>query len=143
MAQKEKAINAHNGKHGNSTREELFIALKYLLEKCPDEKHTSKTVELQQYAEDNFNTLLDRRRVNDIFNSLVDLTNSNPGVLPYVVKQVADKPRYYIKKTLFNNKEIESIAKAIQNDQSISTAKANKYMEAFLNAACNGQSRCQ
>ena len=137
MAQKGKTISAHNGKHGNSTREELFIALKYLLEKCPDEKHTSKTVELQQYAEENFHTLLDRRRVNDIFDSLVELTNNNPGVLPYVVKQVTDKPRYYIKKTLFKDKEIESIAKAIQNDQSISTAKADKYMEAFLDVACN------
>ena len=137
MAQKGKTISAHNGKHGNSTREELFIALKYLLEKCPDEKHTSKTIELQRYAEDNFHTLLDRRRVNDIFKSLVELTNSNPGVLPYVVKQVANRPRYYIKKTLFTNKEIESIAKAIQNDQSISTTKADKYMELFLDAACN------
>ena len=137
MVQKITEIDAHNGKHGNSTREELFIALKYLLEKCPDEKHTSKTVELQQYAQDNFNTLLDRRRVNDIFDSLVYLTTNNPGVLPYVVKRVADKPRYYIKKTLFNNKEIESIAKAIQNDQSISTAKADKYMSAFLDATCN------
>ena len=137
MAQKGKTMNAHNGKHGNSTREELFIALKYLLEKCPDEKHTSKTVELQKYADENFNTLLDRRRVNDIFDSLMELTNNNPGVLPYVVKQVAGKPRYYIKKILFNNKEIESIAKAIQNDQSISAAKADKYMEAFLDIACN------
>ena len=137
MAQKGKTLSAHNGKHGNSTREELFIALKYLLEKCPDEKHTSKTVELQEYAQEKFNTLLDRRRVNDIFNSLVELTSNNPGVLPYIVKQVADKPRYYIKKTLFTNKEIESIAKAILNDQSISTAKADKYMEAFLDVACN------
>lgn len=137
MVQSKNVINAHNGKHGNSTREELFIALKYLLEKCPDEKHTSKTIELEEYALTNFNTLLDRRRANDIFISLMELTSNNPGVLPYVVKQVSGKPRYYIKKTLFNNKEIESIAKAIQNDQSISTTKADKYMEAFLDVACN------
>ncbi len=137
MVQKGETTTTHNGKHGNSTREELFIALKYLLEMCPDEKHTSKTVELQRYAEENFNTLLDRRRVNDIFDSLMDLTAKNPDVLPYVIKQVSGKPRYYIKKTLFNNKEIESIAKAIQNDQSISTAKADRYVEAFLDAVCN------
>ena len=137
MASKSNTQNAHNGKQGNSTRLELFIALKYLLEKCPDEKHVSKTVELQQYAEDTFGVLLDRRRVNDIFDSLVKLTNENPDVLPYVVKQVDNKPRYYIKKTLFTNKEIESIARAIQNDQSISYASAVKYVDAFLNVSCN------
>lgn len=137
MTSKTTTQNAHNGKQVNSTRQELFIALKYLLEKCPDEKHVSKTVELQQYAEDHFNVLLDRRRVNDIFDSLVELTNNNPGVLPYVVKQVDNKPRYYIKKTLFSNKEIESIARAIQNDQSISNATAVRYVDAFLNVACN------
>ena len=129
--------NAHNGKQVNATRLELFIALQYLLEKCPDKEHTSKTVDLQQYAEDKFNVLLDRRRVNDIFDSLMDFTTKHPKVLPYVIKQVEDKPRYYIKKTLFNNKEIESIAKAIQNDTSISTSKAEKYADAFLNVACN------
>ena len=137
MAGKKSTQKIHNGKQGNATRQELFIALKYLLEKCSDEKHTSKTVELQEYAEEIFGILLDRRRVNDIFDSLVDLTTKNPEVLPYVVKRVDNKPRYYIKKTLFSNKEIESIAKAIQNDQSISTTKANKYLDAFLNVACN------
>ena len=141
MAQQKTITNAHNGKQGNATRLELFIALKYLLEKCPDDKHTSKTVELQQYAEDNFNVLLDRRRVNDIFDSLVDLTTNNPGVLPYAVMQVNGKPRYYLRKTLFSNKEIESIARAIQNDQSISTSKADKYVNVFLDVACNPQDK--
>ena len=129
--------NAHNGKQVNATRLELFIALQYLLEKCPDKEHTSKTVDLQEYAEQKFNVLLDRRRVNDIFDSLMDFTTKHPKVFPYVVKQVENKPRYYIRKTLFSNKEIESIAKAIQNDTSISTSKAEKYAEAFLNVACN------
>ena len=141
MAKKEKKISAHNGKQGNATRQELFIALKYLLEKCPDDKHTSKTIELEQYADENFNVLLDRRRVNDIFNNLVDLTTNNPSVIPYVVKQVEGKSRYYIKKTLFTNKEIESIARAIQNDQSISVSKADKYVNDFLDVACNKQDK--
>lgn len=42
--------NAHNGKQVNATRLELFIALQYLLEKCPDKEHTSKTIDLQEYA---------------------------------------------------------------------------------------------
>lgn len=137
MTQKRNSQNAHNGKHGNSTREELFIALKYLLEYCPDEKHVSKTLALQNYALEHYNTLLDRRRANDIFSSLVELTNNNPGILPYVVIQVEGKPRFYIKKTLFSSKEIESIAKAIQNDQTMSNAKADKCMNAFLDVACN------
>ena len=139
MVKKEK--NAHNGKQVNATRQELFVALKYLLEKCPDDKHTSKTVDLQKYAEENFDILLDRRRVNDIFDSLVKFTSENPEVLPYVVKQVQDKPRYYIRKNLFNNKTIESIVRAIQNDQSISTNKANKYVNDFLDAVCNKQDK--
>ena len=137
MTPKQTTQSAHNGKQGNATRQELFIALKYLLDKCPDEKNTSKTTELQEYAKNNFGVLLDRRRVNDIFDSLVDFTQNNRGVIPYVVKKVEDKPRYYIKKDLFNNKEIECIAKAIQNDPSISSTRANKYINSFLNTVCS------
>ena len=137
MTPKQPKQTAHNGKQGNATRLELFIALKYLLDKCPDEKNTSKTLELQEYAKENFGVLLDRRRVNDIFDSLVDFTQNNRGVIPYVVKKVEDKPRYYIKKDLFSNKEIESIAKAIQNDPSISSTRANKYIDSFLNVVCS------
>ena len=137
MATKEIKESAHNGKQGNATRLELFVTLQYLLEKCPDKEHTSKTVELQKYAEEKFKILLDRRRANDILDSLVILTRDNPNVLPYRVLQVENKPRYYIEKCLFSEKEIESIAKAIRNDSSISKAKADKYIESFINKSCN------
>ncbi len=137
MTKKHNILNAHNGKQVKSTRQELFIALKYLLEKCPDAKHTSKTVGLEKYAQDSFNAFLDRRRANDIFNSLMELTTDIPGVLPFVIKRVEGKPRYYIQKTAFETKEIESITKAVLNDQSISARKADKIIDKFLNAACN------
>lgn len=141
MAPKEKKQNAHNGKQGNATRLEFFVALQYLLEKCPDKNHTSKTVDLQKYAEDNYGILLDRRRVNDIFISLTDLTHKNPSVLPYKVFQVGDKPRFYIEKTLFSEKEIEYIARAIQNDDSISKVKADRYINSFINKSCNASQK--
>ena len=141
MASKEIKQNAHNGKQGNATRLELFVTLQYLLEKCPDKEHTSKTVELQNYADEKFNILLDRRRANDILDSLVELTRDNPTVLPYRVLQVENKPRYYIEKCLFSEKEIESIAKAIRNDSSISKSKADKYIENFINKSCNPSQR--
>ena len=137
MAPKEKKENAHNGKQGNATRLELFIALQYLLEKCPDKEHTSKTVELEQYADEKFNVLLDRRRANDIFANLAELTKDNPTVLPYKVMQVGDKSRFYIEKCLFNEREIESIAKAIRNDSSIGKTRAEKYIDAFISKTCN------
>ena len=137
MTPKKPKQSAHNGKQGNATRLELFIALKYLLDKCQDEKNTSKTTDLQEYAEQSFGVRLDRRRVNDIFDSLVDFTQNNRGVIPYIVKKVEDKPRYYIKKDLLSKREIESIAKAIQNDPSISSSKANKYINSFLNVVCS------
>lgn len=124
--------NAHNGKQSEATRMELFIALDYLLEKCPDDKHTSSTVELSEYAESKFNVFLDRRRVNSIFDTLVKLTKENPDILPYRVIQVPNKPRYYIEKCLFNKKEIKAIAKAISKDSSLSKTVAMQYAERFL-----------
>lgn len=137
MAAKEIKQNAHNGKQGNATRLELFVTLQYLLEECPDKEHTSKTVRLQKYADEKFNIALDRRRANDILASLVELTRDNPTVLPYRVLQVEGKPRYYIEKCLFSEKEIESIAKAIRNDSSISKSKADRYIDSFISKSCN------
>ena len=141
MTKKLNKNNAHNGKQANETRLELFVALQYLLANCEDKEHTSKTVELEEYAWNKFNILLDRRRANDIFESLASFTRENPGVLPYEIKCVDGKKRYYIRKTLFSNAEIETIVKAIQNEQSISTTKAEKYANTFLNVACSKQDK--
>ena len=131
----------HNGKQSEATRLELFIALQYLLEKCPNKKQVSKTLDLQQYAEDNFGVLFDRRRVNPTFDTLVKLTRDNPNVLPYKVIRLDGKPRYYIEKTLFDKKEIKAISKAINNDSSLSKAKAKQYVEAFLDKVCTKEEK--
>ena len=123
-----------NGKQSNATRVELFIALKYLIDKCPDEQHVSKTVELQQYARDNYSVELDRRRANAILESLVGLTNDYPDILPYKVKKIPNKERYFIEKVfLLNEKEIKTIANAVSKDTSLSATDSHKFIIKFLN----------
>ncbi len=133
--------NAHNGKQSEATRMELFIALDYLLEKCPNSKNTSSTLGLQAYAQDKFGVFLDRRRVNGIFDTLVNLTKENPDILPYKVIKVPNKPRYYIQKTLFNKKEIKAIAKAISKDPSLSKAVSQQYVNRFLDKVTDEQGK--
>ena len=125
----------HNGKQSDATRNELLIALQYLLEKCHDSQHTSKTVELVKYAEDK-GMFLDRRRANSIFDTLVTFTNSKSNTLPYKVIKVKDKPRYYVQKSFFSGEEIKAIAAAIENDESVDEDKAKEYLNTFLNKVC-------
>lgn len=131
----------HNGKLLDATRLELFIALKYLLEKCNGKNNLSKTTDLTKYAQDNFKVNLDRRRVNSIFDALVTFTRNNPNVLSYRVIKVYGKPRYYVEKCLFDKKEAEKIAKAIKNDSSLSSNVSDKYANDFLNKVCSPEEK--
>lgn len=125
------------GKQVDATRQELFITLKYLLDECYDEKHTSKTTDLMDYAKKNYMVLLDRRRVNGILEFLANLNQTFPGILPFTIKKINGKPRYYIEYSLLNEKEIKKTAEAIDNYEDITEVMSEKLINKFLNAVCN------
>ena len=125
------------GKQVDATRQELFITLKYLLDNCYDEKHTSKTVDLMNYAKEHYSVLLDRRRVNGILEFLAELPQTFPGILPFAVKKVDKKPRYYIEKAYFNKHNAKKISQAIFKDSSLSAEDSKKLVNIFLDKVCN------
>ena len=125
------------GKQVDATRQELFITLKYLLDECYDENHTSKTMDLMKYAKEHYSVLLDRRRVNGILEFLADLPNTFPDILPFAIKKIAGKPRYYIEKAYFNKHNAKKISEAIFKDSSLTSEDAKKLVNLFLNKVCN------
>ena len=127
----------HNGKQLENTRIELFVALKYLLDNCFDEKHVSKTIDLEDYADKTYGLFLDRRRANDIFDSLVKLTNEYPNIIPYKVVQVGDKPRYYVERAIFSSDDISKIYNSIVNNPSLSGTTSTALANRFLDKVCN------
>ena len=131
------------GKQVDATRQELFITLEYLIDNCYDAEHTSKTIELTQYAQDKYNVLLDRRRANSILEFLADLPNSFPGILSFTVKKIDGKPRYYIENTLFSRYEIKKISEAIFKDERLSAEMAKKYVDKFLSKTCNDKDKAK
>ena len=123
----------YNGKQLHATRLEMLIALNYLLDNCPNEHKTSKTIELTQYAEEKFNgAFIDRRKANDIFDDLVEFTHKYPSIIPYTVNQVKGKPRYYVKRNILNNKDIEKIAYAIKDHGALTEKASEQLIERFL-----------
>ena len=106
------------GKQVDATRQELFITLKYLLDNCYDKEHTSKTVDLMNYAKEHYSVLLDRRRVNGILEFLAELPLTFPGILPFTIKKIDRKPRYFIEKAYFNKHNAKKISQAIFKDSS-------------------------
>ena len=123
------------------TRQEIFITLRYLLENCYDEKHTSKTIELTRFALERYNVNLDRRRANEILDFLVSCDEEFNGVLPYQIVKVENKPRYYIKRTLFNEEETKKIAEVLYKDSSMSKLYARKRADIFLTKTCNQEEK--
>ena len=132
-----------SGKQVDSTRQEIFVTLEYLLENCYDIEHTSKTIELTEYASRKYNINLDRRRANDILEFLAGCSENYPEVLPFTVMKVKGKPRYYIERTLFsknttyNKGIIDKIVGAIYRDKALSASRSNKIADIFLNTTCN------
>lgn len=131
----------YNGKQTQSTRLEMLIAIKYLLDECSSSSKLSKATALTKYAEDNFKVNLDRRRVNQIFADLSELTTKYPDILPYQVIKAPNKPRYYIKKTLFNEREIKNISSSLAHDHSKTKAAIDKTIDSFLNKACSQEEK--
>ena len=122
-----------NGKQLHSTRFELMIALNYLLDNCPNEKKTSKTIDLERYSLENFKDgFIDRRKANEIFEDLVEFTQKYPNIIPYTVLKVNNKPRYYIKKNLFSEKDIDKISNAIKNHPTLTEQASDQLIERFL-----------
>lgn len=123
----------YNGKQLHATRLELLIALNYLLDNCPNEHKTSKTIELTKYAEEKFDgAFIDRRKANDIFDDLVEFTHTYPNIIPYTVNRIKNKPRYYVKKNLLNSRDIEKIASAIKDHGSLTEKASNQLIDRFL-----------
>ena len=116
----------------DSTRKELFITLEYLVRNCHDSKHTSKTIELTEYASKEHNVNLDRRRANDILEFLVYASDEYSFLMPFKVIKVENKPRYYVEYSLFDKDSTKKIAEAIFKDGSLSKGFANKLVDLFL-----------
>ena len=129
------------GKQLDATRQELFITLKYLLDNCYDEEHTSKTVDLMNYAKEHYRVLLDRRRVNSILEFLADLPNTFPDILPFTIKKVERKPRYYIEKSYFSKHNARKISEAIFKDYSLSASDAKRLVNLFLDKVCSAKEK--
>ena len=133
----------YNGKQSHATRLEMFIALNYLLDNCPSEKRTSKTVELQAYAMEHFNEFVDRRKADDIFDDLVEFTRDYPGVIPYTVVRVGNKPRYFVKKNLFSDIEIKKIAYAVKDYGGLTEKASDQLIGSFLDKATDQEKKKQ
>ena len=131
----------YNGKQSRATRLEMFIALNYLLDNCPNEKQTSKTIELQAYAQEHFNEFVDRRKANDIFDDLVAFTHDYPDVIPYTVVRVDNKPRYYVKKNLFSDAEIKRIAYAVKDYGGLTEKASDQLIGSFLDKATDQEKK--
>lgn len=125
----------YNGKNGQATRMEMLIALDYLINNCTSEKKTSKTLELVEYANNKYNTFIDRRRANGIFEDLVNISNNYPQLLPILVKKVPNKPRYYVEKRLLDEQDVLRIANSITSNKTLSKQASNELLEKFLNVA--------
>lgn len=125
----------YNGKNGQATRMEMLIALDYLLHNCTSPQKTSKTIKLVEYANDNYQTFIDRRRANGIFDDLVDISTNHPQLLPFLVKKVPNKPRYYIEKRLWDSQDVVKIADSIRGNKKLSKASSKALLEKFLNVA--------
>lgn len=130
-----------NGKQSQATRLEMLITIKYLLDECPSETKASKTTALTEYALQNFNVNLDRRRANYILDDLVKFTNDYKGILPYIVKKVDKKPRYYIVKNIFSPKAIKDITASLTSNYNLTTTNAKKLVEVFLDTVCNEEDK--
>lgn len=131
-----------NGKQCSSTREEMLIALRYLLDKCEGKKHLSQTTDLVEYASEVFGyNYFDRRRANFIFADLEKFTNQYPGILPYIVKKVPNKPRYYIEKNVFSKEEIKKISESIKNNSSMTAAKCDDLINVFLDKVTDEENK--
>ena len=125
------------GEQVDTTRQELFITLEYLMEKCYDSKHTSKTIDLEEYALKKHATKLDRRRVNAILNFLSTATEEYPGILPFNVVKVSRKQRYYIDYNVLEEQEIKKIAEAISRYEDITKTMSDKLVHRFLDRICD------
>ena len=125
----------YNGKNGQATRMEMLIALDYLLNNCTSDKKTSKTTDLVEYAQVKYQTFIDRRRANGIFEDLVSISNTYPQLLPLLVKKVPNKPRYYVEKRLLDEQDVLRIANSIANNKTLSKQASNELLEKFLNVA--------
>lgn len=131
----------NNGKQSQATRLEMLITIKYLLDECPSENKASKTTALTDYALKHFNVNLDRRRANSILDDLVKFTNDYKGILPYIVKKVDKKPRYYIVKNIFSHKAIKDISASLANNYNLTANNAKNLLEVFLNTVCNQEDK--
>ena len=131
----------YNGKNGQATRLEMLIALDYLLNNCTSDKKTSKTIELVEYADKNYKTFIDRRRANGIFDDLVSISKDYPQLLPFIVKKVPNKPRYYIEKRLLDEKDAVKVANAIQNDKTLPDNASKTLLDKFLNVIFTDEQR--
>lgn len=130
----------YNGKNGQATRLEMLIALDYLLNNCTSEKKTSVTLKLVEYAREHYNTFIDRRRANGIFDDLVDISNKHPELLPFLIKKVPNKPRYYIEKRLWGDEDVIKIANSIQGKKMPKSA-SKALLEKFLAVAFTDEQR--
>ena len=127
------------GKQVDATRQELFITIQYLLDECYDANHTSKTERLSEYADEKYGVNLDRRRANAILDFLVDCPRNFPGILPFTVYKVENKPRYYIQRTLFQKDEAKKISEAIFKDPTLSKGLATKLLDTFVFRVCSDE----
>ena len=130
-----------NGKQSQATRLEMLITIKYLLDECPSANKASKTTALTEYALKNFNVNLDRRRANYILDDLVKFTNEYKGILPYIVKKVDKKPRYYIEKNIFSQKAIKDITASLASNYNLTVTNSKKLVEVFLDTVCNEEDK--
>ena len=122
----------YNGKNGQATRMEMLISLDYLLNNCTSEKKTSKTTDLVEYAQTKYQTFIDRRRANGIFEDLVQISNNFPQLLPFLVKKVSNKPRYYVEKRLLDEQDVVRIANSIQSNKSLTKQASSDLLQRFL-----------
>ena len=130
-----------NGKQSQATRLEMLITIKYLLDECPSEEQASKTTALTDYALKNFNVNLDRRRANYILDDLVKFTNEYKGIIPYIVKKVEGKPRYYIIKNIFSPKAIKDITASLTSNYNLTVTNSKKLVEVFLDTVCSKEDK--
>ena len=128
----------YNDKQNQSTRIELLIAIAYLLDECYDEKHTSKTIRLTEYAKEKYGVFLDRRRANPILSQLYEISNNDKNVktkkFPFAINKIGC--RYDIEKRLMKDKDLVSVITSIRKDETISDKDTNRIINKLLDVCC-------
>lgn len=119
-------------------RNEMLIMIDYLLNET-DEDHLSRVDDIVSYAQKNYQTKIDKRRVSECLEYLKDLNDRYPDKFPFILYESVglQRKKYYIEQREFSKEDIYYICSAIKNDRYTGPKESNRLIDAILDATTN------